>query len=402
MRALLVEDDPTIAEFVARGLREAGFAVDHEADGEAGLAAATKSPYDAAIVVTIAKNSSELNFCGTASHDLRMLELLIVVVRALTLALRGRRELVLENLALRQQLAALHRTTRCRLRARDRLFWMALARSWRNWRTALIVVQPDTVVRWHRDWLRHRWTRRSQQRHPGRPPIDPQIPALVREMATANPLWGAPRIHGELRMLGIQVSERTVSRLLEPHTRASPQTWKTFLTNHLASAASMDFFTVPTLTGRVLFVVIVLSHLRRRIVHFNITEHPTAEWTAQQVVDAFPDDTAPKWLHRDRDSVYGESFRRRVAGMGIAEVVSAPASPWQNPYAERVIGSIRRECLDHVIVLNDAHLRRVLTVYSRYYHRSRTHLGLEKDAPDPRPVSATSNGPIIAIPEVGG
>jgi putative transposase len=331
-----------------------------------------------------------------------MLELLIVVVRALTLALRGHRELVLENLALRQQLAALHRTTRCRLRARDRLFWMALARSWRNWRTALIVVQPDTVVRWHRDWLRRRWTRRSQQRPPGRPPIDPQIPALVREMATANPLWGAPRIHGELRTLGIRVSERTASRLLEPHTRPSPQTWKAFLANHLAFAASMDFFTVPTLTGRVLFVVIVLSHLRRRIVHFNITEHPTAEWTAQQVVDAFPDDTAPEWLHRDRDSVYGESFRRRVASMGIAETISAPRSPWQNPYAERVIGSIRRECLDHVIVLNRAHLRRVLTAYSRYYHRSRTHLGLEKDAPDSRPVSAASAGPIIGIPEVGG
>jgi len=245
---------------------------------------------------------------------------------------------------------------------------MALARTWRDWRTALIVVQPDTVVRWHRDWLRRRWTRRSQPRHHGRPPIDQQIRTLVCEMATANPLWGAPRIHGELRMLGVDVSERTVSRLLTLQTRPSPQTWKTFLTNHLASSASMDFFTVPTLTGRVLFVVIVLSHVRRRIVHFNITEHPTSEWTAQQVVDAFPDDTAPKWLHRDRDSIYSETFRRRVEGMGIAEVVSAPASPWQNPYAERVIGSIRRECLDHVIVLNQAHLRRILTAYSRYYN----------------------------------
>jgi transposase InsO family protein len=279
---------------------------------------------------------------------------------------------------------------------------MALARSWRNWRSALIVVQPDTVIRWHRDWLRRRWTRRSRRRHDGRPPIDQQIRTLVREMATANPLWGAPRIHGELRMLGVHISERTVSRLLALHTRPSPQTWKTFLTNRLASAASMDFFTVPTLTGRVLFVVIVLSHVRRRIVHFNITEHPTAEWSPQQVINAFPDDTAPKWLHRDRDSVYGESFRRRLAGMGIAEVISAPASPWQNPYAERVIGSIRRECLDHVIVLNQTHLRRVLTTYSRYYHRSRTHLGLEKDAPDPRLISATSAGPIIAVPEVGG
>src|SRR5438270_12083877 len=251
-----------------------------------------------------------------------MLELFVVIVRALALACRGHREWVLESLALRQQLTALRRTTkRAHLKTRDRLFWIALARSWRNWRTALVLVQPDTVVRWHRDWLRRRWTRRSKRRPDGRPPIDQQIRALVRDMASANPLWEAPRIRGELRALGVPVSERTVSRLLEPHTRPPSQTWKTFLTNHLASAASMDFFTVPTLTGRVLFVVIVLSHLRRRIVHFNITEHPTATWTAQQVVDAFPDDTAPKWLHRDRDGVYGGSFRRRVASMGIAEVV---------------------------------------------------------------------------------
>ena len=246
-----------------------------------------------------------------------MLELLIVVVRAVTLALRGHRELVLENLALRQQLAAFHRTTRCRLRACDRLFWMALARSWRNWRTALIVVQPDTVIRWHRDWLRRRWTRRSRRRLVGRPPIDQEIRALVREMATANPLWGAPRIYGELLTLGVQVSERTVSRLLEPHTRSSPQRWKTFLSNHLASAASIDFFTVPTLTGRVLFVMIVLSHQRRRIVYFNIAEHPTASWAAQQVVEAFPGNRAPQWLLRDRDSIYGDVFRRRVGVWGL-------------------------------------------------------------------------------------
>ncbi len=223
-----------------------------------------------------------------------MLELLIVIGRALALALRGHRELVLENLALRQQLTAVKRTTkRPHLQTRDRLFWIALARIWRNWRTAVVLVQPDTVVRWHRDWLRRRWTRRSKPRLDGRPPIDQQIRVLVREMATANPLWGAPRIHGELRTLGVDVSERTVSRLLKRHPRPPSQTWRTFLTNHLASAASMDFFTVPTLTGRVLFVLVLLSHHRRRIVHANITDHPTAIWSAQQVVDAFPDDTAP-------------------------------------------------------------------------------------------------------------
>ena len=229
-----------------------------------------------------------------------------------------------------------------------------------------------------------------------------EIRALIREMAIANPLWGAPRIHGELRTLGLEVSERTVSRLLARVTRPPSQTWRTFLTNHLASAASIDFFTVGTLRGRLLFVVVVLSHHRRRIVHLNTTAHPTAEWAAQQVVGAFPDDTAARWIHRVRDRIYGAAFRRRVAGMGILEIVSAPASPWQNPYVERVIGSIRRECLDHVIVVNESHLRRVLRSYLGYYHRSRTHLGLEKDTPDRRPVAETSVGRIIAVPEVGG
>ena len=332
-----------------------------------------------------------------------MLQLLMVVCRALALALRGHREVVLENLALRQQLMAMKRAnSRPRLQARDRRFWIALRRIWTNWRTALVLVRPETVVGWHRTWLRWRWTRRSTPRAKGRPPVAREIRALVREMATANPLWGAPRIHGELRTLGVGVSERTVSRLLTRLTRPPSQTWRTFLTNHLASAASMDFFTVSTITGRVLFVVVVLSHHRRRILHINTTAHPTAEWAAQQVVEAFPDDTAPRWIHRDRDRIYGAAFQHRVAGMGIAEVLSAPASPWQNPFVERVIGSIRRECLDHVIVVNEAHLRRVLTSYLRYYHRSRTHLGLKKDTPDRRAVAEASVGPIIAVPEVGG
>ena len=236
----------------------------------------------------------------------------------------------------------------------------------------------------------------------GRPTIAPEIRDLIREMATANPLWGAPRIHGELRALGITVSERTVSRILPRRSRPPVQTWRTFLTNHLAAAASMDFFTVPTLTGRVLFVLVVLSHHRRRIVHSNLTTHPTAAWTAQQIVEAFPDDTAPAWLHRDRDGVFGDAVQRRVAGMGIAEVVSAPASPWQNPYVERLIGSIRRECLDHMVILNERHLRRVLASYLRYYHQSRTHLGLQKDTPAHRPRPEATTGLIVATPEVGG
>jgi len=164
----------------------------------------------------------------------------------------------------------------------------------------------------------------------------------------------------------------------------------------------MDFFTVPTLTGRVLFVLIVLAHHRRRIVHLTITDHPTAAWSAQQVVEAFPDDTAPRWMHRDRDRIYGDVFQRRLAGMGIAEVVSAPASPWQNPYAERLIGSVRRECLNHVIVLGERHLRRILSAYLLYYHGARTHLSLEKDAPTPRRVHVPVEGRVVAFAEVGG
>jgi putative transposase len=222
------------------------------------------------------------------------------------------------------------------------------------------------------------------------------------KIAAANPLWGAPRIHGELGKLGIEVSERTVSRLVRRPRRPPSQTWRTFLTNHVPALGSMDFFTVPTVTGRLLFVFVVLLHHRRRIVHFNVTEHPTAAWTAQQVVEAFPDDTAPRWLLRDRDAIYGEAFRQRVAGMGIGEVLSAPSSPWQNPYAERLIGSIRRDCLNHVVVLGEQHLHRVLAGYLAYYHGSRTHLSLAKDAPTPRRVQGVTEGDVIAFREVGG
>ncbi len=332
-----------------------------------------------------------------------MLTQLLVILRSIGLICRGHRAVALENLALRQQLTALKRTVkRPQLSTRDRLFWILLAKGWREWRSALVVVQPDTVVRWHRQWLRRQWTWRSTRTCPGRPSTDATVRTLVGKMAAANPLWGAPRIHGELCKLGIAVSERTVSRLLRRPRRPSSQTWRTFLTNHVATLVSMDFFTVPTLTGRVLFVLVVLAHPRRRIIHVNITEHPTAEWTAQQVVDAFPDDTAPQWLLRDRDAIYGDVFRRRVAGMGIGEVISSPSSPWQNPYAERLIGSMRRECLDHVIVLGERHLQQVLTCYAAYYHRARTHLSLEKDSPTPRRVQTPTEGRVVAFSEVGG
>ena len=332
-----------------------------------------------------------------------MITLLLHLFRVLPFLFGGHRQLALENLALRQQLAVYKRTvSRPPLRRTDRLFWVALARVWADWRRPLVIVTPDTVLRWQRRRFRQHWTKLSARPTGGRPPVNTEIKALVRRMATANPLWGAPRIHAELLKLGIDVSERTVSRLMPKRRTPPSQTWRTFLDNHVRDLVSLDFFTVPTVGLRVLFVLVVLAHHRRRVVHFNVTEHPTAHWTAQQIVNAFPDDSAPSYLLHDRDQVYGEPFRRRVKGLRIKEVLTAPHSPWQNPFAERLIGSIRRECLNHVLVLGERHLRRVLVRYFAYYHQARTHLSLDKDAPDSRPIEPPERGTIIPIPEVGG
>jgi len=219
-------------------------------------------------------------------------------------------------------------------------------------------------------------------------------------MARANPLWGAPRIHGELLKLGFDVSERTISRLM-PRRRTPPsQTWRTFLENHLGSTVAIDFFAVPTLTCQILFVRVVLAHDRRRILHVNVTPHPTSAWTRQQLREAFPNDANARFLLHDRDTTFDAAFDGAVEAFGLAAVRTAPRSPWQNPYVERVIGSIRRECLDHVIVFNKRHLRRVLRTYVAYYHRSRTHLALGKDAPVERAVQPS--GRIVVRSEVGG
>ena len=318
-------------------------------------------------------------------------------------AFKTRRALALENLALRQQLAVLHRSVkRPRLSDVDRGFWVLLRRIWTDWDRVLVMVKPETVVRWHRSGFRRYWTWKSRRRGPGRPGVAPEIRELIRNMCRANPLWGAPRVHGELVKLGISISQAAVSKYIVRHRKPPSQTWRSFLDNHVKDLVSVDFFTLPTATFRVLFVFIVLSHDRRRIVHFNVTEHPSAEWTAQQIVDAFPWDSAPRYLLRDRDQTYGAYFEHRVEGLGIEQVRTAPRSPWQNPFVERVIGSIRRECLDHVIVLDERHLRRILRAYVDYYHSCRTHLSLEKDAPEPRPVETPATGRVTAIPIVGG
>jgi transposase InsO family protein len=328
---------------------------------------------------------------------------LIACISAFFSAFSRHRDLALENLALRQQLAIFKRRhPRPSLRPTDRLFWVWLSKIWTGWREALIIVKPETVIAWHRQAFRFYWRWLSRRKSIGRPRVSAEVRTLIKQMTQANPLWGAPRIHGELLKLGIDISERSVSRLM-PKVRNPPsQTWRTFLDNHFRELASIDFLTVPTATFRVLYVLVVLAHDRRRVVHFNVTKHPTAAWTAQQMIEAFPEETAPRFLLRDRDQIYGEEFRRRVAGMRIEEVMTAPHSPWQSPYVERLIGSIRRECLDHVIVLGENHLRRIMRSYIAYYHRSRTHLSLCKDAPEPRAKQPPDLGAVIEIAEVGG
>jgi putative transposase len=276
----------------------------------------------------------------------------------------------LENLALWQQLAVIKRPCpRPRLRRAERWFWIWLSRVWSNWRRPLLIVRPETVGGWHRRGFRLYWTWICRRRQAGRLPVGPEVRDLIRKMAEAHPLGGAPRIHGELLKLGIEVSERTVSRHLPRRRQPPSQTWRAFLNNHVQDLVSVDFFTVPTVSFRVLFVFGVLAHHRRRIVHFNVTEHPTARWTGQQRVEAFPEDTAPRYLLRDRDKIYGYDFRERIQSLSIEEVLSAPASPWQRAYVERLIGSIHRDCLDHVIILGDRHFRTILKRYFEWLLR---------------------------------
>src|SRR5450631_1342769 len=318
--------------------------------------------------------------------------------------IRSRLDLQLENLALRHQIGVLHCSARKRpkLTSRDRLFWVCLSRLWRDWRSTLVIVKSETVVAWHRKGFRLFWTWKVRHGQPGRPVIARETRDLIRKMCRENPGWGAPRIHGELLNLGIDIGETSVSKYIVRCSKPPSQTWRTFLENHLTQMVSIDFFTIPTIRFHVLYVFLVLAHDRRRIVHFNVTSHPTAEWTGQQLRNAFPYDQFPRYLLRDRDAIFGHGFIDHVRDMGIEEMLSAPRSPWQRAYVERVIGSIRRECLDHVIVFGESSLRRTLSSYFSYYHQTRPHLALEKDAPEPRPIQGPELGRVIAVPQVGG
>jgi putative transposase len=333
-----------------------------------------------------------------------MLIFLASLLATLPSILRSRAALELENLALRHQVGVLQRSARKRpkLILLDRLLWAALSRVWSDWRSALAIVQPETVVAWHRRGFRLFWAWKIRRGQPGRPTLPREVRDLIRRMCRENPTWGAPRIHGELLKLGINVGESSVSKYMIRSRKPPPPTWRTFLDNHAKQLVSIDFFTVPTICFEVLYVFLVLAHDRRRILHFNVTAHPTAEWTGQQLREAFPFEQVPRYLLRDRDAIFGEEFHRQVTDMGIHEVLSAPRAPWQRAFVERVIGSIRRECLDHVIVFQESSLRRILDSYFEYYHRSRTHLSLGKDSPEPRPIQPAEMGRVVAVSQLGG
>ena len=330
-----------------------------------------------------------------------MIDLLKLIWCAVTGLFRSRASLEAEVLVLRHQLNVLRRKAPARIAFRgvDRMVFAAIYAVAPSVLNAFKVVEPNTVIRWHRAGFRAYWHWKSRSRG-GRPKAAPEVRQLIREMSIANPLWGAPRIHGELLKLGIEVGQTTVAKYMAKRRQPPSQGWKTFLCNHADGIASMDLFMVPTISFRPLYGLLILQHGRRELLWLAVTAHPTAEWIARQLTEAVGWREAPRYLVRDRDRAYGIGFVRRVHAMGIRDRPIAARSPWQNGHAERLIGSIRRECLDHIVVFGERHLRNLLRSYQQYYNDCRTHLSLEKDAPIPR--SVTAHGRITAIPMLGG
>jgi transposase InsO family protein len=264
--------------------------------------------------------------------------------------------------------------------------------------SAIAIIKPETIIRWHRAGFRRYWRWKSRSVG-GRPAIDADLRLMIRRMCRENPLWGAPRIHGELLKLGFEVAQSTVSKYMARPRRPPTQGWTTFLRNHAPHIAAVDLFVVPTIGFKLLYGLVILSLGRRRLVWINVTANPTAEWIARQITEAFPWDPKPRYLIRDRDGCYGVAVLRRLRAMGIRDRPITPRSPWQNGHAERLIGSIRRECLDHVIVRGERHLRQILRAYANYHNQARTHLALSKDAPHHRPIQ--SSGRIASVAMIG-
>ena len=327
--------------------------------------------------------------------------LLSIFLALLTVPFKSKSRLEAENTALRRQLIVLRRKMRGRVRLtnNDRWFLIQLYRWFPSILQVLTIVQPETLVRWHRAGFRCYWRWKSRPRG-GRPQIETDLRALIRQMSMENPLWGAPRIHGELLKLGFEVAQSSVAKYMVKRRGPPSQGWRTFLRNHAPDIAAMDLFVAPTIGFDLLYAFVIVRLSRRDLVWINVTTNPTAEWIARQLTEAFPWNEAPPYLIRDRDRIYGTIVTRRLRAMGIRDKPTAPGSPWQNGFAERLIGSIRRECVDQFIVLGETHLRRILRAYAGYYNDIRTHRSLNKDAPVSRSVQRT--GIISSRPILGG
>jgi putative transposase len=336
-----------------------------------------------------------------------MISLFFNFLTCLSTFFRSRYNLSLEIISLRQQLGVLKRKNpRPHLRMADRVFWILLRRMWPRWSSVLVIVKPETVVSWHRKGFRLFWRFQSRAKNSGRPRINAELRSLICRMVKENPTWGAPRIHGELLKLGFDVSERSVSRYLR---RLSPsdqarKLWAIFLRNHREVITAMDFFTVPTLTFRVPYCFFVIEHGRRKILHFNVTEHPSSAWIVQQLREAFPEPCPYRYAVLDRDAKFGKDMTDHLVSSGIKPKRTSFRSPWQDGIAERWIGSCRRDLLDHVLVINETHLRRLIRDYLSYYHADRIHDSLEKDSPSTRPVShkPDPSANLISLPRIGG
>jgi transposase InsO family protein len=330
-----------------------------------------------------------------------MMELLRLVLGTVRAAFRGRRELLLENLLLRQQLAvALRPRRRPRLRRRDKLFWVLVYQLATAWRRHLVLVSPDTVVRWHRRGWRLFWRWKSRTRL-GRPHLPAEIRELIATMSRENVLWGTERIRGELLKLGVIVSNRSIRRYRwRGPGRPPTQAWRTFLANHAHAIWAADLFTVPTLTFRTLYVLFFIGHGRRELLHVHVTAHPTAAWIWRQVVNATPWGRTPEYLLRDRDRVYGGDFGAKLKGLGIEQVLTPVRAPRANAVAERMVGTFRRECLDHAIVVNEQHLYALLAEFVAHYNRQRPHRTLVLEPP--LPLGRAPTGRIRSRPVLGG
>jgi transposase InsO family protein len=330
-----------------------------------------------------------------------MIALLCFALAVLASPFKSKLRLEAENAVLRHQLIVLKRRLHGRVRFtnHDRWFFIQLYRWFPSILKVVTIVQPETLVRWHRAGFRRYWRWKSNSRG-GRPRIEMELRALIRRMSMENQLWGAPRIHGELLKLGFSVAQSTVAKYMVKRRGSPSQGWRIFLRNHAPDIAAMDVFVVPTIGFKLLYGFVIVRIDHRELVWINVTTNPTAEWIARQITEAFPWDGAPGYMIRDRDRIYGSLVTHRLRTMGIRDKPTAPASPWQNSFVERLIGSIRRECVDHVIVLGEAHLRRILNFYARYYNETRTHLALDKDAPVSRPVQRT--GVVRSLAILGG